>query len=47
VRKNKEIKIYGSMHDRNIAFSEFIREIGSCFAISELGDDFIKAWYKQ
>ena len=35
------------MHDRNIVFSEFIREIGSCLAISELGDDFIKACYKQ
>lgn len=47
MRKNKEIKVYGSMHDKNIVFSELVSEIGSSLAISELGDDFIKACYKQ
>ena len=35
------------MHDRNVVFSEDVSEIGSCLAISELSDDFIKACYKQ
>ncbi|MFT5641635.1 MAG: hypothetical protein ACI9A7_001740 [Cyclobacteriaceae bacterium] len=35
------------MNDRSIVFSGLVCEIGSCLSISELVQDFIKAYYKH